>query len=208
MLAHELKPAKGARRSRKRVGRGNAAGTGTYSGRGIKGQKSRAGRKPRLGFEGGQTRLIKRLPRRRGFNNPFRVEYASVNVRDLERFEAGTEVTPELLREARVLKTLRRPVKVLGTGRLSKALTVKAHRFSAAAMVKIEEAGGTAEELPDAPPRKKKRDRKIRAVASEKPSGEGAKAEKGKEQKDEGEPVVETGGEPDEDQETGDGDGG
>ncbi len=147
MLAHELRPSKGSKRARKRVGRGNASGHGTYSSRGIKGQKSRAGHKPKLGFEGGQTRLIKRLPRRRGFTNIFRKEYSAVNLRQLDRFEAGTDVTPELLKRAGVLSTLRRPVKVLATGELTKALTVKAHKFSMAAKEKIEAAGGAAQEI-------------------------------------------------------------
>ncbi len=149
MLAHELRPPKGSKRARKRVGRGNASGHGTYSGRGLKGQKSRAGHKPKLGFEGGQTKLIKRLPRRRGFTNIFRKEYAAVNLRDLERFQAGTEVTPELLKESGVLRTLRRPVKVLAIGDLTKALTVKAHRFSTTAKEKFEAAGGAAQEIGD-----------------------------------------------------------
>ncbi len=149
MLAHELRPPKGSKHARKRVGRGNASGRGTYSGRGVKGQKSRAGHKPLLGFEGGQTKLIKRLPRRRGFTNIFRKEYSAVNLRDLERFESGTEVTPELLKESRVLRTLRRPVKVLATGELTKALTVKAHKFSMTAKAKIEAAGGTVQEIGD-----------------------------------------------------------
>ncbi len=149
MLAHELRPPKGSKHARKRIGRGNASGRGTYSGRGVKGQKSRAGHKPLLGFEGGQTKLIKRLPRRRGFTNIFRKEYSAVNLRDLERFESGTEVTPELLKESRVLRTLRRPVKVLATGELTKALTVKAHKFSMTAKAKIEAAGGTVQEIGD-----------------------------------------------------------
>ena len=149
MLAHELRPPRGSKRARKRVGRGNASGRGTYSGRGLKGQKSRAGHKPKLGFEGGQTKLIKRLPRRRGFTNIFRVEYAAVNLRDLERFQAGTEVTPELLKQSGVLRTLRRPVKVLATGELTKALTVKVHKFSMTAKAKIEAAGGVAQEIGD-----------------------------------------------------------
>jgi len=149
MLAHELRPPKGSKHARKRVGRGDASGHGTYSGRGVKGQKSRSGRKPRLGFEGGQTRLIKRLPRRRGFTNIFRTEYSAVNLRDLERFEAGTEVTPELLKQSRVVRSLRRPVKVLASGDLTKALTVKAHKFSTAAKEKIEAAGGSALEIGD-----------------------------------------------------------
>ena len=147
MLAHELRPPKGAKRARKRVGRGNASGHGTYSGRGLKGQKSRSGGKVKVGFEGGQTRLIKRLPRRRGFTNIFRVEYSAVNLRDLERFEAGTEVTPELLKQSRVVSTLRRPIKVLAMGELTKALTVRAHKFSATAKAKIEAAGGSAQEI-------------------------------------------------------------
>ena len=149
MLAHELRPPKGSKHARKRVGRGDASGRGTYSGRGVKGQKSRSGRKPKLGFEGGQTRLIKRLPRRRGFTNIFRKEYSAVNLRDLERFEAGTEVTPELLKQSRVVRSLRRPVKVLASGDLTKALTVKAHKFSTAAKEKIEAAGGSALEIGD-----------------------------------------------------------
>ena len=147
MLAHELRPPKGAKHARKRVGRGNASGHGTYSGRGLKGQKARAGRKPRLGFEGGQTRLIKRLPRRRGFTNIFRKEYSAVNLRDLERFPAGTEVTPELLKQSGVLSTLRRPLKVLAVGELTHSLTVRAHKFSMTAREKIEAAGGSALEI-------------------------------------------------------------
>ena len=149
MLAHELRPPKGSKHARKRVGRGNASGHGTYSGRGVKGQKSRSGGKPKLGFEGGQTKLIKRLPRRRGVTNIFRKEYSAVNLRDLERFESGTEVTPELLKESRILRTLRRPVKVLATGELTKPLTVKAHKFSMTAKAKIEAAGGTVQEIGD-----------------------------------------------------------
>jgi large subunit ribosomal protein L15 len=147
MLAHELRPPKGSKHARKRVGRGDASGRGTYSGRGLKGQKSRSGRKPKLGFEGGQTRLIKRLPRRRGFTNIFRKEYSAVNLRDLERFDAGTEVTPELLKQSGVIRSLRRPVKVLASGELTKALAVKVHKFSVTAKEKIEAAGGSALEI-------------------------------------------------------------
>lgn len=147
MLAHELKPPRGAKHARKRIGRGNASGHGTYSGRGLKGQKARSGRKPKLGFEGGQTKLIKRLPRRRGFTNIFRTEYSAVNLRDLERFQEGTEVTPELLKQSRVVSTLRKPVKVLALGDLTKALTIRAHKFSAAAKAKIEAVGGSAQEI-------------------------------------------------------------
>jgi large subunit ribosomal protein L15 len=113
----------------------------------MKGQKARSGRKPKLGFEGGQTKLIKRLPRRRGFTNIFRLEYAEVNVGQLERFADKSEVTPERLQEAGLLKTLRRPVKILGDGFLTKPLTVHAHRFSAGARQKIEAAGGKVLEV-------------------------------------------------------------
>ena len=147
MQAHDLKPPKGATHARKRVGRGNASGHGTYSTRGLKGQKSRAGNKPRRFFEGGQTRLVKRLPSRRGFTNPFRVEYSPVNLRDLAAFEAGTEVTPELLKEKRILRSLRRPVKLLAGGDITKPLTIHVHKASLAAKEKIEAAGGTVVEL-------------------------------------------------------------
>jgi len=143
MQAHQLKPSPGARHAKRRVGRGNAGGTGTYSGKGLKGQKARAGNKPRRFFEGGQTRMMKRLPHRRGFTNPFRVEYQPINLADLRKFEAGSEVTPELLKERRILRSLRQPVKVLGTGEIDRALTVTAPRFSASAKTKIEAAGGT-----------------------------------------------------------------
>jgi large subunit ribosomal protein L15 len=113
----------------------------------MKGQKARSGKGPRIGFEGGQTPLIKRLPHRRGFINPFRVAYSPVSVGQLERFEAGTEVTPELLRQVGIIKSLRQPVKVLGDGQISKALTVRVHGFSAAAKEKIEAVGGSVEEV-------------------------------------------------------------
>jgi len=142
MQAHQLKPSPGARHAKRRVGRGNAGGTGTYSGKGLKGQKARSGNKPRRFFEGGQTRMMKRLPHRRGFTNPFRVEYQPINLTDLRKFEAGTDVTPELLKERRILRSLRQPVKVLGTGEIDRALTVTAPRFSASAKTKIEAAGG------------------------------------------------------------------
>lgn len=147
MQAHQLKPPRGAKHARKRIGRGNAAGQGTYSGRGLKGQKSRAGHKPRRFFEGGQTRLWKRLPSRRGFRNPFRVEYSPINLDDLERLDAGADVTPELLKEKGILRSLRRPVKVLAGGVLNKSLTVRVHKFSVTAKEKIEAAGGSAVEI-------------------------------------------------------------
>ena len=151
MQQHQLRPPRGAKRPRKRVGRGNASGHGTYAGRGIKGQQSRSGSSRKPGFEGGQTALIRRLPRRRGFRNPFRVAYTPVNVKDLARFPAGSEVTPELLRSNGVVRSLRQPIKILGDGELPAALMVRAHRVSAAARAKIEAAGGTVEELTPRP---------------------------------------------------------
>jgi large subunit ribosomal protein L15 len=143
-----LGPAAGSRTAAKRVGRGNGSGHGTYSGRGCKGQKARAGNnKMRPGFEGGQLPLIKRFPRKRGFTNIFRTEYATVSVGVLNAFAAGTEITPESLHAAGVLKTPAQPVKILADGAIDHAVTVKAHKFSAAAKAKIEAAGGTAEEV-------------------------------------------------------------
>lgn len=147
MKEHELFPSPGATKERKRVGRGDGSGHGTYSGRGLKGQKARAGGRVRPGFEGGQNPLIKKLPQKRGFVNPFRIEYNIVNIGTLNRFEAGTVVTPELLMEERLIKNLERPVKVLANGELDRALTVQAARFTGTAKSKIEAAGGKAEEI-------------------------------------------------------------
>ena len=144
---NNIGPAPGSRRPSKRVGRGLGSGHGTYSGRGCKGQKSRAGFKIRPGFEGGQLPLIKRLPRKRGFTNIFRTEYSTVRVGSLNGFEAGSEVTPETLLAAGLLKNLNHPVKVLADGEIDRAVTVRAHKFSAPARAKIEAAGGTAEEV-------------------------------------------------------------
>jgi len=143
----EISPASGSRKNRKRVGRGDGSGHGTYCGRGVKGQKSRSGFSRKRGFEGGQLPLIKRLPRKRGFTNIFRTEYSLVNVEALNRFEAGSEVTPDRLVEAGVVKSLSRPIKILARGDLGHPLSVKANRFSAAARAKIEAAGGTVEEM-------------------------------------------------------------
>jgi large subunit ribosomal protein L15 len=145
----QLKPAPGAKRERKRVGRGNASGQGTTAGKGQKGQMTRSGKKhPWRGFEGGQLPLFRRLARKRGFVNPTRVEYEPVNVGDLARFDANAIITPESLVAAGLLKHHPKlPVKVLASGELDRALTVRAHRFSAAAKQKIEAAGGTAEAL-------------------------------------------------------------
>jgi large subunit ribosomal protein L15 len=146
MNLSDLKPADGSKRDRKRVGRGQGSGNGKTAGRGHKGAQSRSGFKFKRGFEGGQMPLHRRLPKR-GFHNPFRVEYAVVNLDTLaERFEAGTTVTPELLRE-RGLVAGGGPVKVLARGEIDKALTVQAHRFSGKAAEKIAAAGGAAEVL-------------------------------------------------------------
>ena len=145
MKQDELAPPRGAKRQRKRVGRGNGSGHGSYSGRGCKGQKARSGGGVRLGFEGGQLPLIKRLPQKRGFVNIFKTEYSIVNVRDLDIFDSGTEVTPELLLEAGLVKSLRYPVKILGDGEVHRHLVVRAHKFSAGAKGKIEGVGGKVE---------------------------------------------------------------
>jgi large subunit ribosomal protein L15 len=145
---NSIAPAPGSRKTRKRVGRGNGSGHGTYSGRGCKGQKSRAGNiKVRPGFEGGQLPLIKRLPRKRGFTNIFRTEYSTVSVGDLKVFDAGIEVTQESMLAAGLVKSLARPVKILADGDIDRALTVKADKFSTAAKAKIEAAGGKVEEV-------------------------------------------------------------
>jgi large subunit ribosomal protein L15 len=144
-----LSPAQ-PRKARKRIGRGQGSGKGRYSGRGLKGQKSRAGsHKMRAGFEGGQMPLAMRLGKLRGSTSkdampvgPFRTETQPVNVRDLERFDAGTDVTPELMLARGLVSSARIDVKVLGDGELTKKLTVTAHRFSAGAREKIEKAGG------------------------------------------------------------------
>jgi large subunit ribosomal protein L15 len=140
-----LKPAKGSTQARKRVGRGPGSGLGKTSGRGEKGQKSRSGFSHRPGFEGGQMPLHRRVPKR-GFSNArFRKEFTELNLDQLEVFEAGTIVTPEVLLKNGLIRKLRDGVKVLGRGELSKALTVRAHRFSAKAQERITAAGGKAE---------------------------------------------------------------
>lgn len=153
MQQHELRSPRGAKKARKRVGRGNASGHGTYSGRGLKGQQSRSGYSIKPGFEGGQTSLIRRLPRRRGFRNRNRVAYTPVNLKDLSRLPAGSDVTPESLREAGIVRTLRHPIKILSDGDLEGSLAVRVHRVSASARTKIEAAGGSVEELTPRPPR-------------------------------------------------------
>lgn len=145
MRLDDLRPAPGSTHKRKRVGRGIGSGMGKTATRGHKGQKSRAGATPRLGFEGGQTPLHRRLPQRRGFTNLTRKEYALVNVAALDRFDAGTEVTPDVLIANGLIKSVKDGVKILGDGEITKAITVRAHKFSKSAEEKLKAAGGTAE---------------------------------------------------------------
>lgn len=144
MKLHELRAAEGSTKNRKRRGRGTATGQGKTGGRGMNGQNSRSGGGVRLGFEGGQMPLYRRLPKR-GFTNIWGTEYTIINVDDLNRFEAGTVVTQELLEEAGLVKQVKDGVKVLGDGTLDKAVTVKASKFTKTAIEKIEAAGGKAE---------------------------------------------------------------
>ena len=139
-----MKPAEGARKKRKRVGRGTGSGHGKTSGRGHDGQNARSGGGVRLGFEGGQIPLFQRLPKR-GFTNINRKEYAIVNLDTLNRFDDGTEVTPELLIESGIVSNAKSGIKILGNGTLEKKITVKAHKFSASAKEAIEKAGGQTE---------------------------------------------------------------
>lgn len=143
-MLNELKPNPGARHSKKRVGRGQASGQGKTAGRGSKGQNSRSGGGVRPGFEGGQLPLFMRIPKR-GFNNINRKEYAIVNLDDLNAFDNGTVVTPELLVEKNIVKKTYAGIKILGQGSLEKKLTVKANKFSSAAEESITKAGGTVE---------------------------------------------------------------
>ncbi len=143
---HALRPAKGANKKRKRLGRGPGSGTGKTAGKGHKGQKSRSGYSQRAGFEGGQMPLYRRLPKR-GFHNIFAKKCAILNVGSLNHFADGTTVTPELAREEGLFKKLGDGLRILGQGTLEKKLTVRAHHFSESARKKIEEAGGTAEVL-------------------------------------------------------------
>ena len=143
-MLNELKPVKGARKNRKRVGRGPGSGTGSTSGRGDKGQLARSGGRPRPGFEGGQLTFFQRLPKR-GFKNYTRKEYAIVNLSQLDKFNDGDVVTPEVLLANHMIKKLKSGLKVLGNGELNKKLTVKANVFSKAAEAAITKAGGSIE---------------------------------------------------------------
>jgi large subunit ribosomal protein L15 len=147
MSLNNLRPPRGAKKTRKRVGRGPGSGHGKTSSRGHKGAQSRSGFRFKRGFEGGQMPLHRRVPKR-GFTNPFRVEYAVVNLDTLaEVFDAGSAVTPELLVERGIVRDARMPIKVLGRGDITKQLTVKAHKFSETAAKKIAAAGGATEVL-------------------------------------------------------------
>ena len=148
MSLNNLRPPKGMKHPKKRIGRGQGSGNGKTAGRGHKGAKSRSGFRFKRGFEGGQMPLHRRVPKR-GFHNPFRVEYEVVNLDTLAaRFEAGTVVTLELLAEQRLISSTKKLLKVLGRGEISKALTVRAHKFSGKAAEKIAAAGGATEQLP------------------------------------------------------------
>ena len=188
-----LSPAQ-ERKERKRIGRGQGSGKGRYSGRGIKGQKSRAGsHMMRAGFEGGQMPLYMRVPKQRGATSkdampigPFRTHQQPVNVRDLERFADGTPVTPELLKQHGLIRSVKEDVKILGDGELTKKLTVSAHNLSASARVKIEQAGGTIVLLREPKAKKKAVHRKGPAavepeetLAAEVEAGEAATEEAG-----------------------------
>ncbi|MCE5322441.1 50S ribosomal protein L15 [bacterium] len=147
MRLEDLRPAPGSTHKSKRVGRGTGSGQGKTAGKGHKGQKARSGQKPRPGFEGGQTPLHRRLPQRSGFRNVNRKIYAIVSLDDLERFDAGTEVTPELLITSGLVGGAMDGIKVLGDGEITKSLTVRAHKFSKSAEEKLKAAGGTTEVL-------------------------------------------------------------
>jgi large subunit ribosomal protein L15 len=148
MKLHELRPSEGAKKKRKRVGRGVSAGQGKTAGRGTKGQGARAGGGKGPYFEGGQLPLVRRLPYRRGFTNIWKVRYTPVNLDCLDGFADGAEVSPKSLAAAGVIKRADEVVVILGRGEVNRPLTVKAHRFSTSARAKIEAAGGVAEEIP------------------------------------------------------------
>jgi len=176
---HSLKPAQ-SRKERKRVGRGMGSGKGRYSGRGIKGQKSRAGsHKMRAGFEGGQMPIYMRLGKQRGATSkdampigPFRTSTVPVNVAALDRFDDGAEVTPEALVEKGVIKNTKTDVKLLGGGELKKKLTVRVHAISATAREKVEQAGGTVSLLKEPKPKKRRKTKPKAAAAPEAPAAE------------------------------------
>ncbi|WP_298405839.1 50S ribosomal protein L15 [uncultured Chloroflexus sp.] len=147
MKLHDLRPAEGSRRKSKRIGRGHGSGKGKTGGKGMMGQKARSGPGPYRTFEGGQNRLVKRMPFKRGFTNKFRVEYEVVNIGSLADWPVELEVTPESLLHRRLVRRKKMPIKILGDGELSQPLVIKAHKFSASARQKIEAAGGKAIDL-------------------------------------------------------------
>lgn len=144
MELHNLKPTEGSTHAKKRLGRGVGSGLGKTSGKGHKGQNARSGGGTRPGFEGGQTPWFKRIPKR-GFTNHFRKEFAIVNVSELDKYEDGTVVTPELLLQDKIIRKYLDGVKILGNGEITKKLTVQANKFTGSAVAKIEAAGGTIE---------------------------------------------------------------
>ncbi len=148
MKLHELTPPEGSKSTRRRIGRGLGSGRGKTAGKGHKGQKARSGGGVPPYFEGGQLPLVRRLPYKRGFNNPFRVEYEVVNLDQLEALTDTTTVTPDALKKLGVIRTDKRPLKVLARGSLTKRVTVQAQAFSRAAEEAIRKAGGTAEVIP------------------------------------------------------------
>jgi large subunit ribosomal protein L15 len=147
MKQHELAPPKGSKKKRQRVGRGDASGRGSYSTRGMKGQKSRSGGGVRRGFEGGQLPLVKRMPHLRGFTNIFKIPYSVVNIESLEGFESGSNIGPQDLKLSGLIRSNSPRIKILGEGSITKSLSVSAHSFSKSARTKIEQAGGQVTEL-------------------------------------------------------------
>ena len=143
MKLHQLQPAPGSRKSKKRLGRGPGSGLGKTAGKGHKGMLARSGRANVAGFEGGQMPLARRLPKR-GFHNPFRIEFAVVNLKTLAALDETANVTPQVLYEKKIVKKQSRPIKILGVGELDKPMTIEAHKFSQSALRKIEQAGGQA----------------------------------------------------------------
>ena len=169
MNLSELKKPVGQVKKQRRVGQGMGSGRGKFAGRGAKGQKSISGYSRMRGFEGGQMPLHRRMPKR-GFTNPFREEYVVLNLSRLDKME-GSEFTPEILQASGVLKKLEKGLKILGTGEITRAITIRAHQFSDAAKVKIEAAGGTAEVIPPfipAPIKNPKRDAALERKAAKK----------------------------------------
>ena len=185
MKLHELRPSPGSHESRKRVGRGAGSGHGKTSGRGQKGQGARTSMNLPKAFEGGQTKLTMRIPKLRGFKNRWKKTFAVVNLTRLSRFPEGTEVTPEQLIEAGMIKDVGAGIKVLGAGRLTHKLTIRAHRFSADARQKIEAIGGTVSVIEVPPPirpktkRAKNQPKPVPAAVSEEAAEKPSKAQKG-----------------------------